>query len=73
MLRYLSLHSFREKKTLAFHLPCGLFVSGARLIAILVCQNKAAAKQVFMEVSVVGVGTCERRTTGERKKKKRNK
>lgn len=70
MLWYVSLPSFREKKTLAFHLPGDLFVSGARLIAILVCQSKAAAKQVFMEVSVVGVGTCERRITGGNKKKK---
>lgn len=70
MLWYLSLPSFREKKTLAFHLPGDLFVSSTRLIAILVCQSQAAAKQVFMEVSVVGVGTCERRTTGGEKREK---
>lgn len=71
MLWYLSLPSFREKKTLAFHLPGDLFVSSTRLIAILVCQSKAAAKQVFMEVSVVGVGTCERTTGGRKKKEKK--
>lgn len=71
MLWYSSLPSFRAKKTIAFHLPGDLFVSSTRLIAILVRQSKAAAKQVFMEVSVVGVGACERRTTGGKKKEKK--
>lgn len=54
----------REKKSLTFHLPAAVFASNTRLIAILVCQSKAAAKQdffFFLWRCVCGwVGTFER-------------